>query len=128
MVKASKGRKQATGRFETREELIDKILFLNREGLANTAIAKNCGVSSPTVAAIVEKHGSDTPPKPPEFPPLSFDQMYALDSFKQAHGDKWRERLRRSWMVGTYKGITADEMAHLQRLRNTHGPKWLKEQ
>lgn len=47
-------RPPATGRFKTREELVEKVLFLNGQGaLKASEIARNCGVSAPTVSRII---------------------------------------------------------------------------
>ncbi len=49
-----KGRKKATGRFKTREELEQHVWYLYRNTSCNQAqIARNVGVSDTTVANIV---------------------------------------------------------------------------
>jgi hypothetical protein len=50
------GRKRSTGRFETREELIEKIRFLYQVTDRNMSqIAENVGVAAPTVARIIDE-------------------------------------------------------------------------
>jgi len=51
---AKRGRKPTTGRFETRQELVDKVayLFINTR-CSISRIAENCGISVGTVDKIV---------------------------------------------------------------------------
>jgi hypothetical protein len=50
-----KGRGLTTGRFNTRKELVDKILFLHEDTSCSCArIARNCEISETTVAKIIE--------------------------------------------------------------------------
>lgn len=55
-MKKVKGHKLTTGRFDTREELVDKIIFLyNDTSCSNPMIACNCKISETTVARIIKR-------------------------------------------------------------------------
>jgi len=54
----------------------------------------------------------DTPP------PLTPDQLRALQDFARRHGPRWKAHLRELWMRAT-------ACPTLHQLRNTHGPSWL---
>lgn len=64
------GRRPTTGRFATREELVEKVVFLARiSKLKTSEIAANCGISPPTVDNILKqaspaKSVAKTEPKP----------------------------------------------------------------
>lgn len=53
------------------------------------------------------------------FEPLTRDELTALESFAERHGRQWKAQLRRRWEA-------ASASPTLHRLRNTHGPAWLK--
>ena len=56
--------------------------------------------------------------------PLTLVEVFALESFRNAHGRCWKEALRDCWSTGRYS--SADDSATLQVLRNELGPMWLK--
>lgn len=49
---------------------------------------------------------------------LSNAELDAIKKFAAIHGDRWKRELSLAWMNASEPGV-------LQRLRNTHGPKWL---
>lgn len=53
------------------------------------------------------------------FPPLSADEQHALLDFATKNGRLWKARLAELWVRAA-----ADPVLH--RLRNTHGPDWLR--
>jgi hypothetical protein len=53
------------------------------------------------------------------FPPLSADEHQALLDFARNNGRLWKARLAELWVRAA-----ADPVLH--RLRNTHGPDWLR--
>jgi hypothetical protein len=55
---------------------------------------------------------------PTTYPPLTADQLAALQDFAGKHGRCWKQELRDAWQ---FDGTRQD----LQHLRNTHGPRWL---
>jgi hypothetical protein len=59
---------------------------------------------------------------------LTADQRVAVAAFKDANGEEWKDRLASLWMSGNYsrKGISTDQAALLQQVRNQHGPQWLE--
>jgi hypothetical protein len=54
------------------------------------------------------------------FPPLSADEHQALLDFARNNGKLWKARLSELWVRAA-----ADPVLH--RLRNTHGPDWLRD-
>lgn len=52
------------------------------------------------------------------YAPITLAQDRALFGYAAIHGRKWKQRLLIAWQY-------ASEPGELQRLRNTHGPKWL---
>ncbi len=50
---------------------------------------------------------------------LTPEQEQALKAFSEANGRKWKSELATLW-------LTARAPSILHSLRNTHGPKWLK--
>lgn len=51
------GRKKTTGKYDTREELIEKVIgFKTQRGLSDTSIARICQVSAGTVANILNEY------------------------------------------------------------------------
>lgn len=59
------------------------------------------------------------------YDPLTQEQIVALDSFQKSYGKQWKQSLSNCWMNSAYPKVSQDEAAALQKLRNTHGPKWL---
>jgi len=58
-------RRPTTGRFKTREELVERILFLYHSNNQKVSqIASSCGISGPTVSSILEKNPAPKEPKP----------------------------------------------------------------
>jgi hypothetical protein len=51
------------------------------------------------------------------------EQIDALREWAAKHGRTWKAKLRDAWMDGDY-GLF-EKSNHLQRLRNTLGPRWL---
>lgn len=55
-LRKPRGRPPATGRFSTRQQLVDKVLFLGQvQRLSDSAIARNCRVSAVTVWRILRE-------------------------------------------------------------------------
>lgn len=54
----------------------------------------------------------------PALPILEDEQVSELIGYAKAHGRRWKSDLSDDWMK-------AKAPAALQRLRNTHGPRWL---
>lgn len=57
--------------------------------------------------------------KAPMYEPLTEAQIEVLNAFKAQNGRNWKSKLSAMWA-----NATASPMLH--RLRNTHGPLWLK--
>lgn len=55
---------------------------------------------------------------PTTYPPLTADQLAALQDFARKNGRCWKSALRGAWQ---FDGTNAE----LQHMRNTHGPRWL---
>lgn len=57
---------------------------------------------------------------------LTTEQKNTIDKTKQIYGENWREEIKKGWRTGVYRwGLDSDEIATLQRLRNTIGNKGL---
>ncbi len=57
---------------------------------------------------------------------LTTNQKNAIDKTKQIYGENWKEEIKKGWRTGIYRwGPDSDEIATLQRLRNTIGNKGL---
>ena len=57
---------------------------------------------------------------------LTTNQKNAIDKTKQIYGESWREEIKKGWRTGVYRwGLDSDEIATLQRMRNTIGNKGL---
>jgi hypothetical protein len=56
-------------------------------------------------------------------------QYAALLEFSERHGRNWKSKLGDAWMSGNYRkyGVTMDQAALLQQVRNELGPEWLKD-
>ena len=52
-------------------------------------------------------------------PDLDHEQREALKQFAKRHGRLWKAKLAEMW-------VKAEAPALLHRLRNTHGPDWLR--
>ena len=53
-------------------------------------------------------------------------QKKAIDKLKQIYGKDWKNELKIKWRTGVYnRGLDSDEIATLQRMRNTLGNKGL---
>lgn len=52
-------------------------------------------------------------------PDLDHEQREALKQFAKHHGRLWKAKLAEMW-------VKAEAPALLHRLRNTHGPDWLR--
>lgn len=57
--------------------------------------------------------------------PLTEDQKASIRAYAGAHGRRWKSILSEAWESGRMDLSNPHEMA-LYRLRNTHGPRWLK--
>lgn len=55
-------------------------------------------------------------------PPLSPEQEAALHAYAVKHGRRWKSILNNVWMGGA----PYDDGGILRRLRNSHGPSWLR--
>jgi len=55
---------------------------------------------------------------PNYFPPLSPEELRAIQAYAARHGRRWKSELRTAW-------FNASEPGHLQSIRNSHGPTWL---
>jgi hypothetical protein len=49
---------------------------------------------------------------------LTADEITALRTYAEQHGQKWKNHLRADWFDARLNGL-------LHALRNTHGPSWL---
>ncbi|WP_419627362.1 hypothetical protein [Thiolapillus sp.] len=57
---------------------------------------------------------------------LTTEQKNTIDKTKQIYGENWREEIKKGWRTGVYRwGLDSDEIATLQRMRNTIGNKGL---
>ncbi len=54
-------------------------------------------------------------------PPLTEEEVNALQDYAARHGRSWKRILNNAWMGET----SHDDGGILRRLRNTHGPTWL---
>lgn len=59
-----KFRAPATGRFDTRQELLDRVLELHDEGRERGFIRKDCGISEGSLQTIIKKHRPPGEAKP----------------------------------------------------------------
>ena len=53
------------------------------------------------------------------YPKLTAEELDGLKAFAAYAGRTWKAQLRAAWSKANMPGI-------LHRLRNTHGPQWLK--
>ena len=58
-----------------------------------------------------------------QFKELTDDQDATLQAYAEWYGQGWQDQLRTDWMNAGSRAPV--EWAHLQQLRNTHGPRWL---
>ena len=59
---------------------------------------------------------------------LTTKQKNAIDKTKQIYGENWKNEIRRAWRTGVYRwGLDSEDIAELQRLRNTIGNKGLEQ-
>lgn len=59
------------------------------------------------------------------WPDLTEQQDSTLQLYAEWHGKGWQDKLRSDWMrAGSHAPL---DFSPLQRLRNTHGPLWLKQ-
>lgn len=57
---------------------------------------------------------------------LTADEKTVIDKLKQIYGEGWKNELKIKWRTGIYRwGFDSDEIATLQRMRNTIGNKGL---
>ena len=57
---------------------------------------------------------------------LTADEKTVIDKLKQIYGEGWKNELKIKWRTGVYRwGFDSDEIATLQRMRNTIGNKGL---
>ncbi|CAK7261858.1 MULTISPECIES: hypothetical protein [unclassified Shinella] len=54
-------------------------------------------------------------------PPLTEEEVNALQHYAARHGRSWKRILNNAWMGEA----PHDDVGILRRLRNTHGPTWL---
>ncbi|HCL65533.1 MAG TPA: hypothetical protein DIC56_11975 [Rhizobium sp.] len=54
-------------------------------------------------------------------PPLTEEEVNALQDYAARHGRSWKRILNNAWMGEA----PYDDGGILRRLRNTHGPTWL---
>lgn len=59
------------------------------------------------------------------YPDLTPDQAATLDAYIAYHGRQWKSKLLEDWRTGRAASFVQGH--HLQQLRNTHGPRWLRE-
>jgi hypothetical protein len=61
------------------------------------------------------------------YSPITDDQAAALQRFASSNGRSWKAALRFCWEISDYKfHASEDDVPHLQALRNSRGPRWLK--
>ena len=60
-------------------------------------------------------------PKAEKLPPLTAEQIAALQAYAAKHGRTWKSTLQNAWMGGP----PYDDTGILRGLRNSHGPSWL---
>ena len=57
---------------------------------------------------------------------LTTKQKNTIDKTKQIYGKSWKDEIRKGWRTGIYRwGMDSEEIATLQRMRNTIGNKGL---
>lgn len=57
---------------------------------------------------------------------LTTKQKKAIDKTKKLFGEYWKEEIKKGWRTGVYSwGLDNNEIATLQRMRNTIGNKGL---
>ncbi|MDQ0563032.1 alkanesulfonate monooxygenase SsuD/methylene tetrahydromethanopterin reductase-like flavin-dependent oxidoreductase (luciferase family) [Rhizobium mesoamericanum] len=61
-------------------------------------------------------------PRRERLPPLTAEQVQALQAYAARHGRGWKSVLNRVWMGEP----PHDDAGTLRRLRNSHGPSWLQ--
>lgn len=58
---------------------------------------------------------------------LTTSQKNAIDKAKKIYGEYWKDEIKKGWQTGVYRwGLDSDEIAELQRMRNTVGNKGLE--
>ncbi|WP_419587248.1 hypothetical protein [Thiolapillus sp.] len=58
---------------------------------------------------------------------LTTSQKNTIDKAKKIYGEYWKDEIRTGWRTGVYRwGLDSDEIAELQRMRNTIGNKGLE--
>ena len=58
---------------------------------------------------------------------LTTKQKNAIDKTKKIYGEYWKEEIEKGWRTGVYRwGLGSDDIAELQRMRNTIGTKGLE--
>lgn len=60
------------------------------------------------------------------WPPITDEQDATLQAYAEYYGEGWQKELLLDWMKAGSRAPV--EWGHLQRLRNTHGPKWLAQE
>ena len=57
---------------------------------------------------------------------LTTSQKNTIDKAKEIYGENWKNEIKTGWRTGLYRwGLDSDEIATLQRMRNTIGNKGL---
>lgn len=56
---------------------------------------------------------------------LTERQQQAIDVFRTSKGRNWKSVLRANWERANYPGVSQDDAAALQQVRNSLGPEWL---
>ena len=58
---------------------------------------------------------------------LTTSQKNTIDKAKKIYGEYWKDEIRTGWRTGVYRwGLDSEEIAELQRMRNTIGNKGLE--
>lgn len=53
---------------------------------------------------------------------ITNEQKNTIDRAKELFGKEWKNEIKRAWRTGVYRwGLDSNEIAELQRLRNTIG-------
>ena len=70
-------------------------------------------------------NASQAPVKAQEQDLLTRSQKETLMAFREGNGADWKEKLLAQWNVSKYPGLSQDQSAPLQQIRNQKGPSWL---
>ena len=70
-------------------------------------------------------NASQAPVQAQEQDLLTRSQKDSLMAFREGNGADWKEKLLAQWNMSKYPGLSHDQSAPLQQIRNQKGPSWL---